>query len=94
MDVDNEDNAWELSKENVQPLKTGRRMGDLKKALSSNPHALQQEAQQYELQLRNTTDPHEKLDVWCNYIAWREQHSPHKKCFWFLLYKYTFLTFY
>ena len=45
MEADGEENAWELSKENVQPLKTGRRMGDLRKALKSDPIMLQNEAQ-------------------------------------------------
>jgi len=45
MEVDGEENAWELSKENVQPLKCGRRMGDLRKALKKDTIALYSEAQ-------------------------------------------------
>ena len=40
-----EDNEWELSKENVQPLRSGRRMNDLRKALQKDPAILQSEAQ-------------------------------------------------
>lgn len=46
MDVDiNDDDAWELSKENVQPLRSGRHMGDLRKALQKDASALQNDAQ-------------------------------------------------
>ena len=44
-EVGSEDNAWELSKENIQPLRTGRRMGELRKALSKDTATLEKEAQ-------------------------------------------------
>ena len=46
MEHDGQDNAWELSKENVQPLKTGRKMRDLQRALQQqDASALHAEAQ-------------------------------------------------
>ncbi|XP_066912391.1 probable inactive serine/threonine-protein kinase bub1 isoform X2 [Clytia hemisphaerica] len=75
MEVDGVDNAWELSKENVQPLKSGRRMGDLTRALQVDSNYLHHEAQSYELELRKTGEnQQEKLNVWYRYISWREQN--------------------
>ena len=36
MDVDMQDNEWELCKENVRPLKSGRRMDVLQDALKND----------------------------------------------------------
>ena len=38
--MDTEENEWELSKENVQPLKQGRRFANLSLALQ--PHSTEQ----------------------------------------------------
>ncbi|XP_053331278.1 mitotic checkpoint serine/threonine-protein kinase BUB1 beta [Spea bombifrons] len=70
---------WELSKENVQPLRQGRVMSTLQEVLSqpeSTSHvAIQQQKQAFELELRFYTgdDP---LDVWDRYIKWAEQTFP------------------
>ena len=40
-----EDNEWELSKENIQPLKSGRRMESLKQALKRDQVYLEEEIQ-------------------------------------------------
>ncbi|CAI9553469.1 unnamed protein product [Staurois parvus] len=70
---------WELSKENVQPLRQGRAMSTLQEVLSqqesSNHHSIQQQKQTFELELRfyNGDDP---LDVWDRYIKWAEQAFP------------------
>ncbi|XP_018414760.1 PREDICTED: mitotic checkpoint serine/threonine-protein kinase BUB1 beta [Nanorana parkeri] len=70
---------WELSKENVQPLRQGRAMSTLQEVLSqqesSNHHSIQQQKQTFELELRfyNGDDP---LDVWDRYIKWAEQAYP------------------
>ncbi|XP_069585543.1 mitotic checkpoint serine/threonine-protein kinase BUB1 beta isoform X2 [Ranitomeya imitator] len=70
---------WELSKENVQPLRQGRTMSTLQEALtqqeSANHNAVQQKKQAFELELRfyNGDDP---LDVWDRYIKWTEQAFP------------------
>ncbi|XP_040267520.1 mitotic checkpoint serine/threonine-protein kinase BUB1 beta isoform X2 [Bufo bufo] len=69
---------WELSKENVQPLRQGRAMSTLQEVLSqqdsANHHTIQQK-QAFELELRFYTgdDP---LDVWDRYIKWAEQAFP------------------
>ncbi|XP_054131842.1 mitotic checkpoint serine/threonine-protein kinase BUB1 beta [Melozone crissalis] len=70
---------WELSKENVQPLRQGRVMSSLQEALSqqdSSSHtALQLKKQEFEAEIRFYTgdDP---LDVWERYIKWIEQAFP------------------
>ncbi|XP_073422846.1 mitotic checkpoint serine/threonine-protein kinase BUB1 beta [Dendrobates tinctorius] len=70
---------WELSKENVQPLRQGRAMSTLQEVLTqqdgANHNAVQQKKQAFELELRfyNGDDP---LDVWDRYIKWAEQAFP------------------
>ncbi|XP_075048009.1 mitotic checkpoint serine/threonine-protein kinase BUB1 beta [Mixophyes fleayi] len=70
---------WELSKENVQPLRQGRAMSTLQEVLSqqeaTNHNAIQQKKQAFELELRfySGDDP---LDVWDRYIKWAEQAFP------------------
>ncbi|XP_071971385.1 mitotic checkpoint serine/threonine-protein kinase BUB1 beta isoform X2 [Engystomops pustulosus] len=70
---------WELSKENVQPLRQGRAMSTLQEVLtqqdSASHSAIQQKKQAFELELRFYTgdDP---LDVWDRYIKWAEQAFP------------------
>ncbi|XP_063803580.1 mitotic checkpoint serine/threonine-protein kinase BUB1 beta isoform X2 [Pseudophryne corroboree] len=70
---------WELSKENVQPLRQGRDMSTLQEVLSQQEstihNAVQQKKQSFELELRFYTgdDP---LDVWDRYIKWAEQAFP------------------
>ncbi|KAM4013950.1 mitotic checkpoint serine/threonine-protein kinase BUB1 beta isoform 2-T4 [Anomaloglossus baeobatrachus] len=70
---------WELSKENVQPLRQGRAMSTLQEVLtqqeSASHNGVQQKKQAFELELRfyNGEDP---LDVWDRYIKWAEQAFP------------------
>uniref|UniRef100_A0A8C3B8E4 Mitotic checkpoint serine/threonine-protein kinase BUB1 beta n=1 Tax=Cairina moschata TaxID=8855 RepID=A0A8C3B8E4_CAIMO len=70
---------WELSKENVQPLKQGRVMSTLQEALaqqeSSTHTAVQLKRQEFESEIRfySGDDP---LDVWDRYIKWTEQTFP------------------
>ncbi|XP_030069564.1 mitotic checkpoint serine/threonine-protein kinase BUB1 beta [Microcaecilia unicolor] len=70
---------WELSKENVQPLRQGRVMSTLQEVLTrqeSTSHlAMQQQKQAFEWEIRfySGEDP---LDVWDRYISWTEQTFP------------------
>ncbi|NWR35029.1 BUB1B kinase, partial [Tachuris rubrigastra] len=70
---------WELSKENVQPLRQGRVMSSLQEALaqqdSSSHTAVQLKKQEFESEIRfySGDDP---LDVWDRYIKWTEQTFP------------------
>ncbi|XP_035184521.1 mitotic checkpoint serine/threonine-protein kinase BUB1 beta isoform X2 [Oxyura jamaicensis] len=70
---------WELSKENVQPLKQGRVMSTLQEALAqqeaSTHTAVQLKKQEFESEIRfySGDDP---LDVWDRYIRWTEQTFP------------------
>ncbi|XP_019407739.1 PREDICTED: mitotic checkpoint serine/threonine-protein kinase BUB1 beta isoform X1 [Crocodylus porosus] len=72
-------NEWELSKENVQPLRQGRVMSTLQEALAqqdaSSHTAIQQQKQEFESEIRfySGDDP---LDVWDRYIKWTEQTFP------------------
>lgn len=72
-------NEWELSKENVQPLRQGRVMATLQEALAqqdvSTHAAIQQQKREFESEIRfyNGDDP---LDVWDRYIKWTEQTFP------------------
>ncbi|KAM4662620.1 mitotic checkpoint serine/threonine-protein kinase BUB1 beta [Discoglossus pictus] len=73
------DDNWELSKENVQPLRKGRAMSTLQVGLSqqmsSSQTSIQQQKQAFESELRfySGEDP---LDVWDRYIKWAEQAFP------------------
>ncbi|XP_048163839.1 mitotic checkpoint serine/threonine-protein kinase BUB1 beta isoform X3 [Corvus hawaiiensis] len=70
---------WELSKENVQPLRQGRVMSSLQEALaqqdSSSHTAVQLKKREFEAEIRfySGDDP---LDVWERYIKWTEQTFP------------------
>ncbi|XP_075019715.1 mitotic checkpoint serine/threonine-protein kinase BUB1 beta isoform X2 [Calonectris borealis] len=70
---------WELSKENVQPLRQGRVMSTLQEALAlqetSIHTAVQLKKQEFESEIRfySGDDP---LDVWDRYIKWTEQTFP------------------
>ncbi|BFZ17353.1 hypothetical protein BsWGS_20394 [Bradybaena similaris] len=76
MDVD--DHEWELSKENVQPLRQGRHMSSLVAALhqdQTEDHTIRTQQNNFELELRSYSgdDP---FSVWERYIKWTEQHYP------------------
>nr|XP_054758781.1 uncharacterized protein LOC129264850 [Lytechinus pictus] len=82
MERDNESKStdeWELSKENVLPLKQGRKMTNLTAALQPQNFDRQQQLilqrQGFETELRtyNGDDP---LDPWIRYIQWTEQNFP------------------
>ncbi|KAL4656413.1 mitotic checkpoint serine/threonine-protein kinase BUB1 beta [Arapaima gigas] len=70
---------WELSKENIQPLRQGRSLAALQQALTqqdgSSYTTVQQQRQVFESELRMYTgdDP---LDVWDRYIKWTQQVFP------------------
>ncbi|XP_061855752.1 mitotic checkpoint serine/threonine-protein kinase BUB1 beta [Colius striatus] len=71
---------WELSKENVQPLRQGRVMSTLQEALAQQQETsihttLQLKKQEFESEIRfySGDDP---LDVWDRYIKWTEQTFP------------------
>ncbi|XP_076983550.1 mitotic checkpoint serine/threonine-protein kinase BUB1 beta [Tamandua tetradactyla] len=74
-----EGDEWELSKENVQPLRQGRIMSTLQGALAQQESAcnttLQHQKRTFESEIRFYTgdDP---LDVWDRYINWTEQNYP------------------
>ncbi|XP_074641386.1 uncharacterized protein LOC141899120 isoform X2 [Tubulanus polymorphus] len=74
------DDEWELSKENVQPLKQGRQIANLSAALcmmnsGSSDIRLQEEKQQFENEIR-TYSGDDPLEVWHRYINWTEQNFP------------------
>ncbi|XP_072030950.1 uncharacterized protein [Amphiura filiformis] len=69
---------WELSKENVQPLKSGRKVANLTAALQPNnvdrqQIILQRQALEAELRAYVGDDP---IAPWDNYIRWTEQTFP------------------
>ncbi|XP_004687981.1 PREDICTED: mitotic checkpoint serine/threonine-protein kinase BUB1 beta [Condylura cristata] len=70
---------WELSKENVQPLRQGRIMSTLQGALAQQESAcnttLQQQKRAFESEIRFYTG-NDPLDVWDRYINWTEQNYP------------------
>ncbi|XP_070777122.1 mitotic checkpoint serine/threonine-protein kinase BUB1 beta [Enoplosus armatus] len=73
------DVEWELSKENIQPLRRGRDISALHQALSQQQDglssAINQQRQAFESELR-MYDGDDPLDVWDRYIKWTEQTFP------------------
>ncbi|XP_037342710.2 mitotic checkpoint serine/threonine-protein kinase BUB1 beta [Pungitius pungitius] len=73
------DVEWELSKENIQPLRRGRDASALHQALSQQQDGLssavhhQRQGFESELRMYDGEDP---LDVWDRYIKWTEQTFP------------------
>uniref|UniRef100_A0A8C8ZCB5 Mitotic checkpoint serine/threonine-protein kinase BUB1 beta n=1 Tax=Prolemur simus TaxID=1328070 RepID=A0A8C8ZCB5_PROSS len=74
-----EGDEWELSKENVQPLRQGRIMSTLQGALAQQESAcnntLHQQKRAFESEIRFYTG-NDPLDVWDRYINWTEQNYP------------------
>lgn len=69
-------NRWELSKENIQPLKQGRKATVLSVALDeSAARKLSAERHIFEEELR-TYSGDDPLDVWYRYVLWVEQNYP------------------
>ncbi|XP_038150391.1 mitotic checkpoint serine/threonine-protein kinase BUB1 beta [Cyprinodon tularosa] len=70
------DMDWELSKENIQPLRRGRAISALHQALSQQEEgstsAINQQKQMFESELR-MYDGDDPLSVWDRYIKWTEQ---------------------
>lgn len=65
---------WELSKENIQPLRHGRAMSSLQAALAPEcQENLRQTRREFEEELR-TTSGVSLLDVYHRYVLWVEQH--------------------
>ncbi|NP_001239175.2 mitotic checkpoint serine/threonine-protein kinase BUB1 beta isoform X1 [Oryzias latipes] len=73
------DVEWELSKENIQPLRRGRDISALHQALSQQQDgptsAINQQRQTFESELR-MYDGDDPLGVWDRYIKWTEQTFP------------------
>ncbi|KAL1472399.1 hypothetical protein MTO96_023032 [Rhipicephalus appendiculatus] len=69
-----EDGDWELSKENIQPLRQGRAMSSLQAALAPQcQEDLKQKRREFEEELR-TSSGVGLLDVYHRYLLWVEQH--------------------
>lgn len=71
-------NEWELSKENVQPMKQGRKMANLAVALapsSVDQTRIYKEKREFEAQIR-TYEGEDPLDIWYRYIVWTGENFP------------------
>ncbi|XP_065661647.1 uncharacterized protein LOC100198524 isoform X3 [Hydra vulgaris] len=80
MDGSTQEDEWEQCKENVQPLKGGRKITDLRKVLTGDGNEyMKTTIQHFEFQLRNTEGDLNQLDVWHSYITWMEQNSTQTK---------------
>uniref|UniRef100_A0A0K2U3Z0 Mitotic checkpoint serine/threonineprotein kinase BUB1 betalike [Meleagris gallopavo] n=1 Tax=Lepeophtheirus salmonis TaxID=72036 RepID=A0A0K2U3Z0_LEPSM len=69
--ANNNSAEWELSKENIQPLRKGRKV----EKLAQDPREIESERQTYEANLRfyNGSD---LLKPWYDYVLWLEQTFP------------------
>ena len=80
MEGGQQQDQWELSKENIQPLKQGRSVMKLNNALEQHKDdesakVILEERQQFEEELRSYNGE-DQLDPWYRYIQWVEQTSP------------------
>ncbi|CAL4097009.1 unnamed protein product, partial [Meganyctiphanes norvegica] len=76
LEADSDRGQWELSKENFQPLKQGRKATVLSVALDENAQKkLALERQEFEKELR-TYSGDDPLDIWYRYVVWVEQNYP------------------
>ncbi|XP_045214958.2 mitotic checkpoint serine/threonine-protein kinase BUB1-like isoform X2 [Mercenaria mercenaria] len=79
MSVDSPENEWELSKENVQPLRQGRKISSLNAGLKVNSgdqiSRIKEEKHVFEAELR-TYSGDDPIEVWYRYILWAEQSFP------------------
>ncbi|EDO48456.1 predicted protein [Nematostella vectensis] len=70
---------WELSKENVQPLKSGRKVANLTAALAPSScdyqSKISREKQLFETEIR-TYEGDDPLQVWYSYIVWICENFP------------------
>ncbi|XP_023224130.1 mitotic checkpoint serine/threonine-protein kinase BUB1 beta-like [Centruroides sculpturatus] len=66
---------WEMCKENIRPLKQGRKIDSLKSALCPTDDYKKSKRQAYEAALRNHTGD-DLLEIWHEYIFWVEQNYP------------------
>ena len=80
MEAGQQQDQWELSKENIQPLKQGRSVMKLNNALEQHKDdesakVILEERQQFEEELRSYNGE-DQLDPWYRYIQWVEQTYP------------------
>ncbi|XP_027036615.1 mitotic checkpoint serine/threonine-protein kinase BUB1-like [Pocillopora damicornis] len=71
-------NEWELSKENVQPLKQGRKLANLTAAFapsSVDQSRIHKEKREFEAQIR-TYEGEDPLANWYRYIVWTSENFP------------------
>ena len=83
--------AWETSKENVAPLKRGRRVDRIEKALSARGTTgrmieLEEREKKFEASVARA-DAEDPLGRWRAYIRWVEEEFPNDKRKAFLLYE-------
>jgi len=69
-----EEHEWEKCKENIKPLKGGRRIGEVLAALKNDTEYANKMIQTFEMQLRVLEDEVQLLEKWSEYISWTQQH--------------------
>jgi hypothetical protein len=70
--------AWEMSKENVVPLKRGRSARGLGEALASVKSFSQESnyENEFEIQLKNSGNSSEMLEIYVKYFKWFRDNNP------------------
>ncbi|CAK8680527.1 unnamed protein product [Clavelina lepadiformis] len=71
--------SWEVKKENVQPLRTGRNMSYLKAALQPSEEDVQhlmEERRHFEEDILAGENGNDPIDAWDRYLKWTQQHFP------------------
>lgn len=75
--------SWEQQKENIQPIKQGRKLESLMEALNlvtdneGKKATIQAHNEQFNKEMEQLKDDYDKqLDLWVKHIDWLEQHVP------------------
>lgn len=75
--------AWDVYKENIQPISQGRKIAALMSSLTlvddnkARQAIYQQQKEKFDKELELICDdPDKQLDLWCDHIDWLEQNVP------------------
>uniref|UniRef100_H2YKW7 BUB1 N-terminal domain-containing protein n=1 Tax=Ciona savignyi TaxID=51511 RepID=H2YKW7_CIOSA len=74
--------SWEVCKENVQPLRTGRNVSYLNAGLQISEETsqnLMMEKKKLEEEILSEANKQDPIDPWDRYFKWIQQHNPNGK---------------
>lgn len=71
---------WEHSKENILPVKSGRKASALARAFSVTNYDLEEERKQFEERIQKSKEQEDELSdplsIWLEYFSWARENFP------------------